>query len=241
MAIHLLIIQVVIFIVIIGVLRFVFYRHLNTALKKLKELNEESRQKESLLRDELERAKREKEAEIEKGRNEAAKIVKSAETASEILRRNKEDTGRVEAERIIKESQEEVERIKRKVRMQAETEALELAVQMVEYTLTEQIKGQIHTKLIGEIIEQVEKIAPEKIPVKNKKIKIISTQALTKLEKDKLKNILSSKIGLDIEIEEEVNPIIVGGIIIQIGVFVIDGSLKNKLRNVTAQFKSKKN
>jgi F0F1-type ATP synthase delta subunit len=225
---------------IILVLRFLFYRNLNTALRRLKELHEENLVKEAELKEELERAKSERVSEVEKGKDEARKIVEEAKKEAQVIRNRLENEGREKAERIINESKEELAKLKKQLVDETERDALELSLEMIKYTLTSHIKERLHYELVEEIIGEIDKIEKEKFSVKQGKVKVTCSYPLKEEEKGKIIKILYSKLDCDVELEERVDPEIIGGLILEIGAFVIDGSLRSKFKRAMPFIKKEK-
>jgi len=58
-------------------------------------------------------------------------------------------------------------------------------------------------------------------------------------QRKKIKEILSSKLGRDIELVESIDKDIVDGLVIKLGGFVIDGSIKNKLKKILPLMREK--
>ncbi|MCK4994251.1 MAG: F0F1 ATP synthase subunit delta [Candidatus Omnitrophica bacterium] len=239
MIVKLFILQLVTFVLIIFALRMLFYRHLNSALKRLKDLHEENLIKESQLKDELVRAKKERESEVEKGKIEAKRLIAEAKKSGESLSQNMNIQAQQEAQRIIEDGKDALEKTKKELIEKNEAEALKLSQEVIEYTLTAQIMRSLHHELLSEVIEEIRKIENEKFFVKEQKINVISSYELSDEEKVKVKELMSSKLGLEVELQEEINPRIIGGLIIKIGGFVVDGSLENKFKKAIAYLKGK--
>ena len=51
---------------------------------------------------------------------------------------------------------------------------------------------------------------------------------------DKLKTALSRRVGHDVELEVEIDPELIGGLVAQVGDLVLDGSLRTQLRQLRA-------
>lgn len=92
-------------------------------------------------------------------------------------------------------------------------------------SFAELLQSNFHFYLADKIIEEFENIKKEK----QEKIKVISASPLPDL--------LRKKLGQYGELEESVNPDIIGGLVIKTKDTLIDGSLKTKLENVKLKLK----
>jgi F0F1-type ATP synthase delta subunit len=90
-----------------------------------------------------------------------------------------------------------------------------------------------------ELVAEIENLDKERVSVKSGRAKVISSSALTEDEKERIKKTLSSNLGYELIIEETIDPALVTGFIIQIGEFVIDGSLRNKLQKAIPYIKNR--
>lgn len=237
MGMKLIFLQIFAIIIIIFILRSLFQTHLTVALKKLKQLQEKNMIKESQLREELERAQKEKESEIQKGKEEAVRIIEEARRTGEIIKRNFEDQAHQENEKILQEGKENMKHFKKELIDKTQAQTIDVSLKLIKYILTTQVQERVHQELVGEIIEDIEDIEKNKFSIKENKVNVVTSYPLEQKDRDRLKNILLDKLDCSIEMREEVNPEIIGGIIVEIGPFVIDGSLKNKLQKAISLVK----
>jgi len=236
---QLILIQVAAFIILIVVLRILFYRHLSSALIRLRELQEEALAKEAKIKEELNRLKLVKLAEVDKGRLEAKRLMEDAKKQSEALRDKLEDDARNESQKIIAQGKEIVEKMQKNLAATIELRALNLAMEMIRYTFTEKgIEGLQH-QLMEELVMDIENLDKDRVSVKSGRAKVISSSPLTEEEKERIKKALSSNLGYELIIEETIDQALVTGFIIQIGEFVIDGSLRNKLQKAIPYIKNR--
>lgn len=236
---QLIIIQFAAFIILIVVLRILFYRHLNSALIRLRELQEEALSKEAKIKEELNRLKLVKLAEVDKGRLEARKLMEDAKKQSEALRTKLEDDARQESQKIIAQGKEIVVKMQKNLAATIELRALNLAMEMIRYTFTEKGLESLQHQLMEELVLDIENLDKERVSVKSGRAKVISSSALTEDEKERLKKTLSSNLGYELIIEETIDPALITGFVIQIGEFVIDGSLRNKLQKAIPYIKNR--
>ena len=234
---QLILIQIVTVIGLIFFLHTFFSRNLSSALKRLKNLQEEGLAKETQFKDEIDRIKQERLAEMERARQEAKKIVDDAKKEAGVLRVEIEEAAKQERDRIIAVGKEELERLKGDIASGFETQALNLAIDMIKYTFTDKSKESLQRHFTDEIIDEIGLIEKERFSAKTDKAIVLSSFPLTEEEKIRLKNTLSKKIGFEITIEEQISLELITGIIIKMDEFIIDGSLKNKLAKVIPYLK----
>jgi len=230
---------VLVFIVIIFFMRLLFSKKLNFALKRLNTLHEDYLSKEAKLKEEIEKAKKEKNAEIERGRREAQEMIEVAKKESKNLRNNIEEEASREAARIVKKGKDEIEKLKRDFEADAENKAINLSVQMIEHTFSTEGKEALQRQFIEEIIKEIDSLPKDKFTVKRENIEIKTSYPLDDKERAQLKKVLSEKIGVAVKLEEKVDKELIMGLFIKIGALVIDGSLKNRLKRVIPDLKKK--
>ncbi|MCX5685995.1 MAG: F0F1 ATP synthase subunit delta [Candidatus Omnitrophica bacterium] len=232
MTIQLIIIQVVTFIALIIVLRILFHGQLDSALKRLKHLYEENLTKEEELKKRIEEIGVEREKELLKTRELAATIIKDAKGKAEKAEQDAILRAKDESKRVLGHAEGESEKMKDKMMAHAHEKAIELSVEMLKATFTDQGKETLQHQLISELIDEIKKVAKDKFTVKTKRVTILSAQALKTDEKAKLAQILKDKMNSAVDIDESVDKDIIAGLIIKIGSLTIDGSIRNKLRKV---------
>lgn len=232
-------VQVVAFIFIVLFLRWLLHAHIVNALRRLRKLNQENLEKEKALKEELERARKEARREVEEGRRQAEELKEQAKKEAE---KNREDVlirARKEAKRLISEAISDCQRKGAELNLEMQEKAMYLATDMIKYIFTEQGRESLHTQLIDELIDEIEKLEKGKINAKGDKAEVVCAYTLGSVQKTKLKNVLSSSLNRDIKLSEKPDPQIIAGLIIKMGGFVIDGSVKNRLRKILSMIKEK--
>ncbi|MFH1191538.1 MAG: F0F1 ATP synthase subunit delta [Candidatus Omnitrophota bacterium] len=239
MLLNLLIIQSVTFIGIFFLLRFLFSRHLNAALARLNSLHEENLVKEQQLTEELKRAKEEGDAEIKRAKDEAGLIIEEARKEAVRLGINLEEQAKIQANKIIADGNIEAGRLKEKCIKETESHSLDLAMKLVEQLLSEKDKENLQQEFISGIISEIAKLPKDQFSMVSDRVKVSSSQLLRKDQKENLWQVLTEKTGREMIFEETLNPDLIGGLIVEIGGLVIDGTLKNKLQRILPYFRKK--
>ena len=232
-------IQLVTFIFIVLFLRWLLQANIARAVKRLQKLNQQNMQKEKVLKEEIERAKKDSHLEIEKGKAQAEQIK---EEACQEIDRTKEDMlgkSKEEANRIIDVAVKEAERKQEKLLLEMQDRSVSIAADMVKYIFTDKNLENLHMQLIDELIQDIKNLDQKRFDTSESKAEIISAHALQDKQKEKLKTILSSKLGRDVSFTESLDHDMVAGLMIKMGGFVIDGSIKNKLNKIVPIMKDK--
>ena len=232
MLIQLLIIQIITFVGIVFLLRFLFSRHLKSALGRLNTLHEENLAKEEELNEELKRAKEESQAQIKQGEVEAESIVEEARAEARRIRLNMEEQAKLQVEKIIADGHLEADKLKLSVIKDIQAQSVELAFRMIAELLTETDKIALQYEFANGIIEEISRLPQEQFNVQSNLAKVTSSFPLLDRQKDEIKLVLAQKIGKEIELSEQVDSDLIGGLIVEIGGMVIDGTLKNKLQRI---------
>lgn len=91
-------------------------------------------------------------------------------------------------------------------------------------------KGQLD--LLGEVVVRLEHLARQ--GAQPRVVRITSATSLTDGEKESLQANLKDRFGSDLEYDFHVDPSIIGGVIVQVGDRVIDGSVATRLTQLKA-------
>jgi len=238
MLVQLLIIQFITFIGIIFLLRYLFSSHLKSALARLNTLHEENLHKEEELNEELKRAKEETEAQIKQGRAEADLIVEEASQEAQRIRINMEEQAKIQVQEIIAAGKADAEKIKAVLIKDVQAQSVELASRMIAELLTETDKIALQYEFANGIIQEISQLPKEQFNMQgNPVVKVNSSFALLDRQKGEIKRLLSEKTGKDIELDEQIDPALIGGLTLEMGGMVIDGTLKNKLQRIIPHLK----
>jgi F-type H+-transporting ATPase subunit b len=237
---QIILIQISTFVFIILFLRWLLYSQISRALERLHKLNQQNLEKEKVLKEEFERAKKQKEVEIRQGKTEAESIKEQAKEDGEKARRSLLEASKEEAERIVNEGIRDRQRKYNDLLLEMQDKAVYLAVDIVRYIFTEKIHKDLHAQIIDELIEDVAGLDKDTIRAQGDRAEIVCAYPLEAEQRQKLQQALSHKLERAIIMEEMVDREIVSGLIIRLGgVVVIDGSVKNKFKRIMPILKDK--
>jgi ATP synthase F1 delta subunit len=238
MLIQLLIIQFITFVGIIFLLRYLFSNHLKSALARLNTLHEENLSKEEELNEELKRAKEESQAQIQQGKAEAELIIDEANKEAQRIRINMEEQAKLQATEIVASGRLEAEKIKTSVMKDVQAQSVELASEMIAELLTEADKIALQYEFANGIIKEISQLSKEQFNMQgNPVVKVTSSFPLLDRQGDEIKRVLTEKTGKEIELNEQIDPNLIGGLTLEMGGMVIDGTLKNKLQRIIPHLK----
>lgn len=240
MLIQILVIQIITFALLILSLRILFMRHLNNASAKLNALLEENLVKETQLTEELNRAKEERDAEIKRGKIEAAAILEEAKNEAVKSRLKMEEEAKLQIDKILAQAKEDAGKFKESILKEAQNQSLELAVKIIETAFNDRNKEDLQIKFINETIEEIAKLPQDKFTVSADIVKVISSFPLQETQKENLKKVLQDKLGgAAPNLDEAVKKELISGLLLEMNGLVIDGTLKNKLRKVIPLLREK--
>jgi F0F1-type ATP synthase delta subunit len=218
-------------------LRLLFSRDLSAALKRLQELQRQNIEKEIALNKEFELAKQERQAEIEKGRDEAKKLKDLARQEAEKAKEQALLKAKQEAETLLAHAAQERELLKHQLSQQIEETSVNLALGMIRDIFSQEARQELQRELVDELITELRKIEKEKLKVETKKALVVSSYPLLDNQKNAVRTILQDTLGCPIELEEKTDTAIISGLIINLGGLILDGSLQNKLRKIIPSIK----
>jgi len=237
--IQLILLQVITFALLIAAGYFFFGNQLRIALNRLQVLHQESLEKEEILTKELERAKVQSQAEINRSKEEAKVILENARQNAEQIARAAAERSQHEAKKLVADAEEKIKRLQVEVAAGAEEKAVRLAQDLIQYTFSQEEQKSLHSHLIDELIEELKKVDKNRIAVKTDRAEVLTSIDLTPAEKQALKEVLVSKLGYELPVEEKRDPSLIFGIVIRLGGLVVDGSLKNKLSRAMSAMRMK--
>jgi F0F1-type ATP synthase delta subunit len=223
--------QVVIFIGLIFMFRRIMTQNVASATRHLDELNQEYTNKEKEVNRLLEEAKQK-----------SIQLIKEAQADAEKLRAQVTQETQEEKDRVINQARTQSEEIMQQAEKSRQAllgeleeriskEATTKACELIQNTLPEKFKQEVHTHWLEELIKegfsQLERLH---VPQDVNTVKITSAFALDSEQRQALAKKLKSILGREMSIKEEVDPKVVAGLIISIGSLVLDGSLKNRIQ-----------
>lgn len=238
MILYLLILQVVTFIILIFVLRQLFYKQLNEALVRLQALHKLNLAREQELKLKADAAALERQEKLKKAQEEADRIIKEATLVAEKVTADVEQHARERAAKIVERTQADLDRKARDFMIEQHQQVVALAQNMVKLAFSSKGQEVLHDHLLEELIVGIRDM--DQVVFKDslkERVQMVVARPLSDARKVDLLRGLSEKMGATIEINLKEDPEIIAGLVINIGSLVLDGSLRNKLEKAVVHLK----
>ncbi len=232
--------MVVFLIILPGIIYLIwvlYKRALKTAIEKLNIQLEANLVKEEELNGELKRAKEESQAQIQQGKIQAEAIIEEANKEAARLRLNIQEQAKSEADKIVADGRLEAEKFKLTLVKDIQAQSIAIALKMIAQLLTETEKIALQYEFANGIIEEISQLSKDQFNIIDNHVKVVSSFPLLQRQRDQIKRVLAQKIGKEIQLNEQIDPGIIGGLTLEMGGMIIDGTLKNKLQRIIPHLK----
>lgn len=229
----LLLIQLLIFAGLAFLLRYLLTRNITQATAHLQQLSQDYAKREQQAKKRLEEAEQYYQKTITKAQQEATQLKAQFEKETQAAKDKILDEARQESERIIQRATKTRELLMNELNQKIEARSLERASELIQQVLPTQLREQIHTQWLKELVSSgLEELGSLRVPKDISLAHVSSAFRLSSKQQELLRKKLKEKLGRDIKLREEVDPRVVAGVVVSLGSLVLDGSLKYKIKEV---------
>ncbi|MBN1913180.1 MAG: F0F1 ATP synthase subunit delta [Candidatus Omnitrophica bacterium] len=229
--VSLIVLLVIIFLVMVFMFRKIMTQNVTLATSHLEDLNREYSEKEKEVNRKLEEVQLKSQEILARAQSESEKLRDDALKEIESEKERILQAARTHSEEMIKQAERSRQALIQEIEERIAKEAVNKACELIQTTLPEQFKREVHAHWIEELItngfNQLERL---RLPEDVEEIKITSAFALDDRQRKIMVKKLSEALKRNITLKEEIEAKIVAGFIISIGSLVLDGSLKNKIQ-----------
>ena len=226
-----LLLQVVIFVALAVVLRRLLGRHATTATTHLQGLSQAYLKKHEELKQHVEEGERHYQEQLAKVQEEAQQLKIQASKEAEVTRQHAVEQAHQEAERIIQQATQARAALQQELTRTFEARAVAQACKLLEETLPDEFRALLHPHWVDGLLKNG-LINLERIQSREaiREARVVSAFPLTPAQRKALLERLQAGLGVDVALQEAVDPSLIAGLSITVGHLVLDGSVVSKLR-----------
>ncbi len=229
--------QIIIFSVIIVILKRLIFQDTTSAINRINKLDSITREKEKVLSMKLDETEKYLETRKKELAEEETRLKLEAQRAATQLQEDIIKAARVEAEDIIKKAQGARDKMKVDAIIEAEGKMIDICRDILGKVLSGVVQAQMNEQLVQEFLVDLEAADMGKVSKDINKVQISTGRTLSDETKKIVKKILDNKLGRPIEVEVHEDHALLGGVVMKFGTMVVDGSLAEHVKEVSAQMK----
>jgi len=227
----LVIFEIVFFTVAIFIFRKVMNENVVSATKHLDELSVDYDQKEKKITHQMDEAKLKCKELLENAQEEAEKvkfdILKSAQEENDKI----VAAARQQADEIIQQAEKSRHQLLQEVDDRIAKGSIAKACELLQEALPDELKRIAHDQWAKELIDDgFSQLDGVRVPENLQEAIVTTAFSLSDSQKENLEKKLSASLGRKVNLKEEVDPKVVAGLSIMIGSLVLDGTLRNKIK-----------
>lgn len=223
---------------LIFLMRQAFISNTEGALVRLQAEIEKTNAKQIELSSKIKEADEELEKRRQEARQLADKMRSDAEEQTKQEREKIIKEARLAGEEIISKAQNASQKLRVELEKQIDMKAVEFAVQIVNASMGDKVKGALDEALVQDFLDSLESTDLSKIDSAIKEIEVVTVNPLSEQAKGKMNKIFQEKIGRTLIIKNSTDRNIGGGVIVKFGTMALDGSIKNILQEKAKDFQA---
>jgi F0F1-type ATP synthase membrane subunit b/b' len=210
-----------------------FDREATTHTSHLDALISENTAKEEEIKKQYEDAKRQSQEIIANAQKDAAmqkeNILKAmAEERSKIIAE-----AQAKADEVIKQADNARLALLNELELKINEGAILRAQELLQSVLPEDFRKEVHVRWVNDVLANgFSELDRLRVPEGLSEVKVVSAFSLTEKEIALLKSKLKEKLGIEVKLEEVIDPSLICGLVVNIGSLILDGSLKFKIQGV---------
>ncbi len=225
---------VIVVVSFLGMVKFLqkfFNREVTSATSHLDTLIAETEAKETEVKKQYDEAKRQSLEIISNAQKDGAlqkeNVLKvAAEEKAKIL-----NEAYARADEVIKQADNARLALLAELEQKISEKAVIKAQELLQKVLPEDFRKTVHGCWVNDVItNSFQELDRLRIPQGLSEVKVIGAFSLTEEEKANLKSKIEEKLGFEIKLQEETDPGLICGLVVNIGSLILDGSLKFKIQ-----------
>lgn len=222
-------VQAVTFGLLIFFLWQLFYRQANLTRERLEHLHQDNLKREQELARLRTETEQELSAKTQQVEDDLRRLRAETDHELQLMRQEARAAATAEAERIVTESRLTGEHLQARLAAEADQKAVALAAEILRHLFASRVVEAVHHHLMAGQIEELGRLDTQRLSLDGEVVEIKASLPLTLVQREALAAILSSKAGRPVTLSETTDPTLIAGIVLTMGTFVLDGSLKTKL------------
>lgn len=238
MMVYMIIAQLAVFAVLVFGLKRLLMEDTRQATLKLREIEADLGRKEDAVRKRIE----DNEAEFRRKSAEAQEeLNRTRETMEREIARTRDgllDEARKERDRIVDEANRGKEKLKQELVREAQAQTVEHARRVYELVFSEELGKKLDHSFLDELLVALDEMDSSSLTISAAAIEVVCSHPMEPAHRERLKEIVTRKFGVTLEVRESVNSDLIAGIKIKLGSLEIDGSLRNRFNEAVEQLKS---
>ncbi|MFA5157331.1 MAG: F0F1 ATP synthase subunit delta [Candidatus Omnitrophota bacterium] len=229
---------IMLLLIIFGIMIFFFRKimtqNVTVATMHLDELSRDYAEKEKRINQQLEEANEKAQEIVSTAQSEAEKIRSETIRQAEQERDKMIQAARTQTQEMVHQADNSCNQLISEMEDRISKEAVKRACDLTHDLLPEEFRKLVHGQWVEDLIEkgfnQAERL---RLPEGIEEATLVSAFALSDEQRKRIAKKLKDALGKDLAIKEAVDPKVVAGLVITIGSLVLDGSLKNKIKEKT--------
>jgi F0F1-type ATP synthase membrane subunit b/b' len=234
---YLVLAQMAVFAIIVMAMRQFLLRDTMKAVNKLRDAESELGKKEDTIRKRIE----ETESEFRRKTAESQDALgRAKETLEKEMARTREtlvEEAKRERDRIMEEATRSKDRMRLELARDMESKTLDNTGRICEMAFSDEMGRRVDQAFIDELLQAIDEMDASSITIAAEAVEVDSSHPLTPATTDRIRDLVSRKFALPLEVRETVHPELMAGLRMKLGSLEIDGSLQNRFREAVDQIK----
>lgn len=226
---------------VFAVLAFLFKRLLlsdtMSAVNRIKQVEAEVNKREEGVRRQIEEHERELSRKREDLDEETERRRQSCEQELKEHRESAAEQAQRDADEVIARAKKNVDKMRDELAREAQADAVGHAGEIFKLTFSERVTEAVNREFVGELIGALEELDADSIHVEADNATFVSSHPIDQEQKQRLQQIISDKFDISLQIDEQVDPDLLGGLSMKLGTLEIDGSLRSRFSEAAEEVK----
>lgn len=238
MMVYMIVAQLAVFALLVFGLKRLLMGDTRQAASKLRDIEADLGRKEDAVRKRIE----DNEAEFRRKSTEAQEeLNRTRETMEKEITRTRDgllDEARKERDRIVDEANRSKEKLRQELIREAQAQTVEHARRVYELVFSEELGKKLDHAFLDELLIALDEMDSSSLTISAVAIEVACSHSLDPAHRERLKEIVTRKFGVKLEVRETVEADLIAGIKIKLGSLEVDGSLRNRFNEAVEQLKS---
>lgn len=147
------------------------------------------------------------------------------------------EAARLQGEEIVSKAEKTKEMITNELRRELEEKNVDRLRGLFKDIFPDDVRPEVHKIWVEHLLKgDLLRLSHMRIPSDATDVKVVSIASLSAEQKNALKKKLKDELGREVVIHEELDPSLIGGLVISVGSIVLDGSIVYRVQQAMEQY-----